>query len=99
MCIAQPSILSLCAFRNQDYDSQLWNDPSQTGRSACSTARFPSAEAILLEEILDTLRACPKKYVEGHSIHQAVPPTFRTANPPTIPVVAKSRLTQKYFDS
>jgi hypothetical protein len=28
MRIAQPSILSLCTFRNHDYDSQRGNDPS-----------------------------------------------------------------------
>jgi hypothetical protein len=60
MGIAQPSILSLCTFRNHDYDFQR---EMIVANPEGSRARPPGSHrqrAIVLEKSLGALRSCPK---------------------------------------
>jgi hypothetical protein len=64
MRIAQPSILSLRVYRNQDYDSQRGNDPSPIREVRVLDYRFLPAVAIVLEGELGALRACPRNMLK-----------------------------------
>src|SRR5271154_6471685 len=95
MCIAQPSILSLCVFRNHDYDSKRGNDPSPTLGGSRTRLPIPAGRGNRAGGEVGALRACPKN-VEGRSIivHFLLPSGRRIG--PRYQRATKSRLTQKY---